>query len=120
MYFYIKNFLIKDLHVESYIIGKLPAIAKEYTAWILNTNFKSPSLHDDYETINLNTDWSNFKKDIFPSVEFSLKGLLKRENSCYRRCNKIEKSRNSENYNATCGENFIIFLLNLTLSNLII
>ncbi len=99
-----KNFLVKDLNVSN-IVGKLPAIAKEYTAWVLNTNFKVPSSNDDFETTDLKSDWSNFKEEVFSKVESDLKNvLLKREKSSRRRCNKIENRRKSENYNAFCGE----------------
>ena len=89
-----KNFLIKDLNVSNIVgIGKLPAIAKEYTAWVLNTNFKPPSYTDDFETSDLNTDWSNFKEEVFSKVESDLNRMLKREKSSRRRCDKIENRR---------------------------
>ncbi len=98
------NFLNKDLNINNFV-GKLPAITKEYTTWVLNTNFRPPSRNDDYETSGLSTDWSNFTEEVFSKVESNLKNvLLKREKSSKRRCETIENRRKLENYRAFCGE----------------
>lgn len=66
-----KNFLIKDLDVQTYIIGKLPAIPKEYTSLILSDKSnKIPFNQFDIETSQLSDDWSKFSEEVSSSKNY--------------------------------------------------
>ena len=46
-------------------LDKLPALPREYTAWILNTDFKSPTMHDtNLDTTKLCQDWGKLEEDV--------------------------------------------------------
>ena len=69
-----KNFLIKDLDVQTYIIGKLPAIPKEYTSWLLaDKSKKIPFNQFDNETSQLSDDWSKFSEEVSEFYQNSIK-----------------------------------------------